>query len=129
MTASKNLSELFRWFLFAGYAILLYIVCTLPAEQIPAVVIRANDKVLHFLSFFLLTLLGFRAFSRSSYEMFYQYGEGKAVCFSLFYGPFIEWAQRSVPGREMSFMDVTADSLGTLLAFLIFRFSRRFSFD
>ncbi len=112
-----------------GCAVFLYIACTLPAEQIPAAVVRANDKLLHLLSFLLLTLLGFRAFSRSSVEMFSRYGEGKAVSFSLFYGAFIEWAQQSVPGRDMSFSDFVADALGTFLAFLIFRYSRRFSFD
>ena len=112
-----------------GFAVSLYIACTLPAEQIPAVVVRANDKLLHFLSFLLLTLLGFRAFWHSSMELFSQYAEGKTVSFSLFYGAFIEWAQRSVPGRDMSFLDFVADALGTFLAFLIFRLSWRFSFD
>ena len=129
MTASKNLSELVRWFLFLACAIVLYIGCTLPAEQLPVVVVRANDKLLHFLSFLLLTLLGFRAFSYSSFDLFSQYGEGKTVSFSLFYGAFIEWAQRSVPGRNMSFSDWLADALGAFLAFWVFRYSRRFSFD
>ena len=129
MTVSKNLSEPIRWFLFLGYAVILYASCTLPAAQLPAAIGRANDKLLHFLSFFLLALLGFRAFCHSSLELFNRYGEGKMISFSLFYGALIEWVQHSVPGRDMSFSDWLADALGTYLAFLVFRLSRRFSFD
>ena len=98
----------------------IYIVYTLPASQIPPAVARANDKLLHFLTFFILTLFGFRAFSYSSFNSVRRWGECKTISFSLFYGAYLEWAQRSVPGREMSFADFVADSFGTFAAFLIF---------
>ena len=124
MTASEILSKFSRWPLFLAYSLFLYVVSTLPPEQLPEAVIRANDKVLHFLDFFLLALLAFRAFIFSSRPLFYAHAGRKAVVFSLFYGAFLEGVQLSVPGRDANFWDWTADASGVLVASGIFRISR-----
>lgn len=124
MTVSKNLSESSRWSLFIGYCLLLYVGCTLPGAELPEVVTHANDKVLHFLDFFLLALLAFRTFILSSRSLFCVQAARKAAGFSLFYGAFLEWAQRRVPGRDASFLDWIADAVGVLVASGIFRISR-----
>ena len=123
MTASKNLSEFFRWFVFLSYCLLLYVAYTLPGNQIPPAVGRANDKVLHFFNFLLLALLAFRTLARSSVALLNLKAEMLSSGFSLFYGTFLEWAQRSVPGREMSFLDWLADTVGVLAAVATFRTS------
>lgn len=87
-------------------------------------VTHANDKVLHFLDFFILALLAFRTFTLSSLPFFQVKAGRKAVGFSLLYGVFLEWAQWSVPGRDASFWDGTADALGVLAASGIFRISQ-----
>ena len=124
MTVSKNLSDLLRWLVFISYSIFLYVVFTLPPQKIPSVVLGANDKILHALDFFLLALLAFRTFFYASHPLFCIHAGGKAVGFSLFYGAFLEWAQRGAPGREASFADWVADAVGILIASLIFRISR-----
>ena len=124
MTVSKNLSRLSRWPLLVGYCLFLYFGCTLPGEQLPEVVTQANDKVLHFLDFFLLALLSFRTFILSSLSFFHVKAGRKAALFSLLYGFLLEWAQRSVPGRDASFWDGMADALGVLVASGVFRISR-----
>ena len=120
MNVSKNRSELFWWCALLGYVFFLYIVYTLPLAEIPVSVTRANDKVLHSLSFLLLSLVGFQTFSGSTWDAFRTRSGVKSAAFSIFYGAFLEWAQRTVPGRDMSFWDFLADSLGTLTAVAIF---------
>ena len=123
-TKRLHLTPLSRWPLFLSYTALLYAASVLPLEQMPEVVTRANDKVLHFIDFFLLALLAFRTLALSSHSFFRLQAEGKAILFSLFYGAFLEWAQKGAAGREASFMDWSADALGVLLAALIFRISK-----
>ena len=123
MTASKSLSEFFRWFVFLSYCVFLYLVYTLPADQIPPAVGRANDKVLHFFNFLLLALLAFQALAHSSLALLNLKAEMLSAGFSLFYGAFLEGAQHSVPGREMSFLDWLADAVGVLAAVATFRTS------
>lgn len=86
-------------------------ICTLPVYRIPVIIFYANDKILHFFGFLLLTLLGFKA-ART---------EWKIIAFSFLYGALIEWVQRFVPGRYGSLSDFLADGTGTVMAFLIFR--------
>ena len=115
---SKVLSKL-RWPLFLAYAVLLYITFTLPVEKIPPQIYQINDKLLHFLCFVILALLGFQAFSHSAARVFSVYAEGKSAAFSLFYGAFLEAVQQNVPGRFASFNDWLADAAGVLAAFLL----------
>lgn len=87
-------------------------------------VVRANDKILHALDFFILTLLALRAFFYSSRPLFYVQSGEKSAGFSLLYGATLEWAQQRVPGRAGSFADWLADLAGILAAYGIFRISR-----
>lgn len=114
----------FRWSLFLGYSVLLLVLFLLPPEQIPEEIASANDKLLHFLDFFLLALLAFEALLSSSHSVFSLRPALKAVGFSLFYGAFLECLQLTVPGRESSFTDWLADTMGILAASGIFRISR-----
>ncbi|MBI2167730.1 MAG: VanZ family protein [Candidatus Omnitrophica bacterium] len=79
---------------------------------------------MHFLDFFLLALLAFRAFFYSPRPFFHLWAGEKAFVFSLLYGAFLEWAQRGVSGRVASLTDWGADALGALVATGIFRISR-----
>jgi VanZ family protein len=117
----RILSSLTRWPLFIAYCIFLYLVFTLPLDQIPPAVAQANDKLLHFLDFFILTLLGFRTFSQSSFPFLSQKARIHSVIFSIAYAVFLEWSQEGVPGRAASLTDGLADTLGTFAASLISR--------
>ena len=124
MIVSRKVSSVFRWPLFIAYLLLLYVSFTLPSEQLPEAVTYANDKVLHFLDFFLLGLLAFRTFTLPSRPLFQVQAGGKAAVFSLLYGTFLEVLQQRVPGRDASVWDWTADLVGVLVASGIFRISR-----
>lgn len=101
----------------------LFVFMVLPGEKIPEMIVRVNDKLLHFVDFFLLALLGFRTFNSSSRRLFQVHAGTKVVTFSLFYGALLEWIQTAVPGRDASFKDWLADAAGTLAALMIFSFS------
>lgn len=123
MNISKTLSNLSRWPLFLTYTVLLFVAYTISLDQIPAAVLRVNDKLMHFLDFLLLALLSFRTF-RASHSLFSRQAETKAVAFSLLYGAFLEWAQKNTVGRSPSVADWVADALGVFLAGFIFATSK-----
>lgn len=116
LTASKILSSLSRWPLLSAYCLFLYILFTLPPEELPPVVFEFNDKFLHFLDFFLLNLLALRTFSLSPRPLFHARAGWKAAFFSLSYGAFLEWVQLAAPRREASVLDWLADAAGVFLA-------------
>ncbi len=125
MTDSKTLSNLGRWAAFLGFSVLLATLFNLPPEKIPPMVAGVNDKLFHFLDFFLLTLLGFRAFAYSGQTLFHAKAGPKATGFSLGYGTLLEWNQRFIPGRAASLWDVAANVLGSLAAFLFIFLSKK----
>lgn len=86
---------------------------------------EANDKLLHFLDFFLLTLLGFRAFAYSRIASLRVHAGLKATGFSISYSTLLEWNQRFIPGREVSLWDLGANFFGSLTAFLLIGISRK----
>lgn len=121
MTNSRIPSRLFYWPAFVAYSVLLYFGFTLPQERLPRPILLAQDKVVHFLTLFILMLLAFNSFFYSSTPIFQKRSDFKAATFSLLYGTYLEWAQRNVPGRFASFWDWVADLLGVLAAFFICR--------
>lgn len=123
MTISKTLSNLSRWPLFLTYTLLLFIAYTISPEQIPEAILRVNDKLMHYLDFFLLVLLGFRTLT-SSRALFSRQAETKSAVFSLLYGAFLEWAQKYSVERSPSFMDWVADALGVFSGVIIFWISK-----
>ena len=77
-----------------------------------------SDKLNHFLAYAILSLnFGFISTKIRSYFI--------GIPFLITYGLLIEFFQGFVPGRDPSFYDVLANSVGVFLGFFIFRlFSR-----
>ncbi len=77
-----------------------------------------SDKVLHFIGFFILTLI--LIFTFESYKA----KRSMSITFitALIIGFIIEFMQRGIPGRTFSLLDVLADLLGIVLA-LVLRWS------
>jgi VanZ family protein len=76
------------------------------------------DKVLHFIGFFILTVLLLLTFQY--YKLNYRF----VACFliALGIGILIEAIQLGIPGREFSLWDLAADAAGILMA-LVLRWS------
>lgn len=123
MSTSKILSNLSRWPLFLTFTFYVYLSHVLSPDRLP-VGVYINDKVLHFLNFLTLALLGYRTFSRSSGNFFSRHAEQKAMAFALLYGALMEMIQSALPARQASFLDWSADAAGVFLSFVIFRISK-----
>ena len=73
-----------------------------------------QDKVFHFLAYFLLTSLLFLACKINQYTLFW------AVVVAVLYGMTDEFHQGFVPGRDVSLLDWLADIFGSLAAYFFF---------
>ncbi len=73
---------------------------------------HGQDKLIHFLMFSILFILGVCAFPK----------RGSAVwlcCGLFFYGVVMEWLQGQTAYRSMEALDLVADSLGIALGYLL----------
>ena len=67
-----------------------------------------NDKLVHFISYFLLMMMLDFSWQSGKHLLF-------KGCLILIYSSMIEFGQSFVPGREMSAGDVAANTTGILL--------------
>lgn len=87
-------------------------VSNIPATKLPNQLI-GKDKILHFITYFILAFLTFRAFNASR-----KFEEKKyllTIIFVILYGALDEIHQAFVPKRSPEFADLLADSIGVLI--------------
>jgi VanZ family protein len=109
------------------WAVIVFIVCSVPGNQVPDVPlinIPHLDKIVHFILFFVLALVLLFELNKIRLErkpLLNAYLWSALV--SIGYGVLIEALQHYVfVSRSASFWDVLANSLGVLFAILIFRY-------
>ena len=109
--------------LFLVLFIILIIAITLLSLLPPksGIELGKSDKLNHFLAYAILSLnFGFISTKIRSYFI--------GIPFLITYGLLIEFFQGFVPGRDPSFYDTLANSVGVFLGFFIFRFNMIFSY-
>jgi VanZ family protein len=79
--------------------------------------IQSNDKVNHFIAYSTLAFCGLSAYSGTKVL--------RLLLVFICYGLFMEWMQGFVPGREQSWFDALANSLGVAIGRTIFRLLSR----
>lgn len=108
--------------LWIGHWVLVLVVTHAPVTVSPAIVRRGEDKLIHFLLYFFLAMLGgWRVLRRSVPGV-----EGRLIGWAAVYMVFAaldEWTQRFV-GRTPSVYDWLADACGVILA-TVFLMARR----
>ncbi len=82
-----------------------------PIEDVD--VMPHQDKIVHFLEYFLLAFLTAFALVRGT-KRSRQWQMQMAIIFPVLYGILLEVIQLVVPGREMSFLDIGANVAGVL---------------
>lgn len=109
------------------WAVIVFIACSVPGNQVPDVSlinIPHFDKIVHFILFFVLTILLVSEFNKLNLEkktLSIAYLWSSFI--SIGYGVAIEALQHFVfASRSASFGDVFANSLGVLFAILIYRY-------
>ena len=105
--------------LFIILIIAITILSLLPPKS--GIELGKSDKLNHFLAYAILSLnFGFLSTKIRSYFI--------GIPFLIAYGLLIEFFQGFVPGRDPSFYDTLANSVGVFLGFFIFRFNMIFSY-
>lgn len=108
------------------WAVLVALVTLLPSSQMPDIrfdiwALLTFDKLAHSFVFFVLAFLcvvGFIKQSRYASLRFYAPKFSLLICWA--YGLLLELIQPMVSDRTFEFLDVAANSLGTLLGVLFF---------
>lgn len=112
-----------RKFLFfaISWTVLITVLSLISTTKIPSIPFPVKDKIVHFVFYFVLTLSWFMSFK---YLDFYK--KIKIVCFAIVYGIIIEVLQGVFTvNREADVFDALANSLGAILAYLIFPFFKK----
>ena len=95
---------------FFLYIFLILIGSSIPGKSVPTVFAFAWDKLLHVIEYFILGILGYRA-----YENSYKYITIIIPIFGIVFGCIDEIWQSFIPGRYPSYYDVIADGIGVIL--------------
>lgn len=127
MPEKQNIKTFLQYqFPAIGWALFLFVMSSLPDLPGPKLGIDFEDKLQHLIAYSILGFLIARAF-------FYQnrYANWKknflwmAIIIGIFYGIMDEFHQYFVPGRFTDILDALADSIGTILGALLFRYRLR----
>ena len=113
------------WPAFA-WSLIVLVLTLIPGEAVPDVGIFQIDKVVHFFIFGVLMVLSCYGLHR----LFVLKGFPSrplliAGVYSVAFGMMIEVIQRFVPGRNFSFLDVVANTIGVGIGYLIFTFLKK----
>jgi VanZ family protein len=109
------------------WAIVIYIASSIPGAKMPRFIHHINDKLLHISVFFVLGLLVYLALEPRAKTPFLNWKRcAIAVLVVVVYGMTDEFHQAFVPGRTVDILDVTADTIGGLLAAAVVIIGSRF---
>ena len=105
---------------FHLFLLLIILGSTLPGKSVPDIVNLSWDKLLHFIEYTLLGILGYRAYYRHpSFNIYF-------LClFGILFGCLDELWQKMIPGRFSSHYDVIADGIGVIFGTLSSYFIRK----
>ena len=89
-----------------GYMFLILIISLIPGKSLVSIEILSQDKILHFIEYLILGILGFKAFSNEKKSVFL------VIFFGTSFGCLNEVIQIIIPGRTPSLYDSLANLLG-----------------
>ncbi len=95
-----------------GFALLIFIMSSLPGHRLPPLGIDFSDKYIHALEFGLFGMFLYRAFL---YSDFFTRPYLMTILTGMPYAALDEFHQRYVPGRFSSIWDFAADAVGILI--------------
>lgn len=107
------------------WAFALLVATLLPGNDLPEVTVKLNDKLIHTVMYLVLTVLflyagwcdGFLGIKRSNVIPI-------GIVASSVMAVGTEFLQSFIPGRNLSFYDMLANSLGIILGLGLFRLTR-----
>jgi VanZ family protein len=123
MKSNNSLYIKFLWFQFPAilFTILIFLFSAASQPHTPDLGFDMQDKLKHFMAYtFYGFLLGRAFFMQERFPGIRQHYFILAAIFGILYALSDECHQYFVPGRDMSFWDFTADTVGILLGTLLF---------
>ena len=93
----------------------IFYLSSVKGEDIPKIDVPNIDKFFHFVEYFVLGFLLFRAFSHSSANPSYKYIFIAAIFIATIYGWSDEFHQRFVSGRCCDFYDFLTDAIASVV--------------
>jgi len=107
------------WFPFYLYAGCIFLLSGI-SKPLPDIGIPFFDKFLHISEFAIFGLLASRAFKNSHKRLLFENFKIIALLVSVLYGISDEFHQSFISGRECSFFDLIADSIGGFLGVAVY---------
>ena len=100
-----------------AWAVLIYILSSIPGAKLPRWNIMHFDKIIHTGFYFILGLFVYRFLEPKEHSALFNWRRAVAsVAIVVVYGVFDEFHQSFVPGRMADVLDATADTIGGLLS-------------
>jgi VanZ family protein len=112
----KIIKKLFSFkFIALIYAVLIFIISSIPQITLPSLGFTFEDKVYHFLEYAIFSFLLFLAFFNAQKNFFRKNVFLFSSLIGIIYAYTDEFHQRFVPGRLYDLYDFLADCLGIIL--------------
>lgn len=106
-----------------GCALLIFILSSIPGDNLPDFNVSMGDKLQHIIAYSVLGFLMARAmFYQTRFPGWRNNYIAVVLIIGILFGISDEFHQNFVPGRFMDVMDLVADSIGICLGLLVFRF-------
>ena len=106
-----------------AWALLIFILSSMPDVPVPKLKIELEDKILHVIAY---TVLGYLTARALFYQARFPGWREKllfiAISLGIFYGLSDEIHQYFVPGRVADVADLIADGIGVILGVMVFRY-------
>lgn len=102
-------------FIALFYAVLIFIISSIPEITPPSLGFELEDKVYHFIEYSIFSLLLFLAFFKAKRDFFKKNVFLFSSLVGIAYAYSDEFHQRFIPGRSHDLYDFLADCLGIIL--------------
>ena len=116
----KHVASLISWAGVFLWMAVIFIMSSLPGEDIPDFNIPNLDKAVHFFEFFILAILLLRAFLKSYYGVSPVKMVVLAAAIAFIYALSDEFHQYFVPGRNADILDFIVDILGSSIGIALY---------
>jgi hypothetical protein len=114
------------WTAALAYMVFIFVISSIPGEQLPLPQFFLSDKIAHFVAYFGLGLLiafrsGIADFIKGNSVVAWTKGGWIAPMVGILYGLFDEFHQALVPNRNFELLDWAVDIVGILIGFWLAR--------
>ncbi|MEO6693706.1 MAG: VanZ family protein [Ignavibacteria bacterium] len=117
-----KINSKYYYLALAAYCAFIFIISSIPGQELPKVDFEFSDKIAHFIVYAVLFILFFYSLKNQTKSTKLQkYSLEFALLFTMIYGATDELHQYFVPNRSCELFDWFADTLGALIVYSSFK--------